>query len=60
MVHEAMALEYSGSDLALIEATAALRLLLWFTLIAAIFIPFGIAPDGAVRSHGRSGWPHGR
>jgi formate hydrogenlyase subunit 4 len=47
MVHEAMVLEYSGSDLALIEATAALRLLLWFTLIAAIFIPFGIAPDGA-------------
>jgi formate hydrogenlyase subunit 4 len=47
MVHEAMVLEYSGGDLALIEATAALRLLLWFTLIAAIFIPFGIAPDGA-------------
>jgi formate hydrogenlyase subunit 4 len=47
MVHEAMVLEYSGSDLALIEATAALRLLLWFTLIAAIFVPFGIAPDGA-------------
>jgi formate hydrogenlyase subunit 4 len=47
MVHEAMLLEYSGSDLALIEATAALRLLLWFSLIAAIFIPFGIAPDGA-------------
>jgi formate hydrogenlyase subunit 4 len=46
MVHEAMALEYSGPDLALVEATAALRLLLWFSLIAAIFIPFGIAPDG--------------
>jgi formate hydrogenlyase subunit 4 len=47
MVHEAMLLEYSGSDLALIEATGALRLVLWFTLIAAIFIPFGIAPAGA-------------
>jgi formate hydrogenlyase subunit 4 len=46
MVHEAMVLEYSGPDLALVEATAALRLLLWFSLIAAIFIPFGIAPDG--------------
>jgi formate hydrogenlyase subunit 4 len=46
MVHEAMVLEYSGPDLALIEATAALRLLLWFCLIAAIFMPFGIAPDG--------------
>jgi formate hydrogenlyase subunit 4 len=47
MVHEAMVLEYSGTDLALIEATAALRLLLWFSLIAAIFVPFGIAPAGA-------------
>jgi formate hydrogenlyase subunit 4 len=47
MVHEAMLLEYGGADLALIEATAALKLLLWFTLIATIFIPFGIAPDGA-------------
>jgi formate hydrogenlyase subunit 4 len=47
MVHEAMVLEYGGPDLALIEATAALRLLLWFTLIATIFIPFGIAPVGA-------------
>jgi formate hydrogenlyase subunit 4 len=46
MVHEAMVLEYSGPDLALVEATEALRLLLWFSLIAAIFIPFGIAPDG--------------
>jgi len=47
MVHEAMVLEYAGSDLALIEAAAALRLLLWFTLIAAVFLPFGIAPAGA-------------
>jgi formate hydrogenlyase subunit 4 len=47
MIHEAMVLEYSGPDLALIEATAALKLLLWFTLTAAIFIPFGIAPGGA-------------
>ncbi|MBS0559490.1 MAG: NADH-quinone oxidoreductase subunit H [Proteobacteria bacterium] len=43
MVHEAMVLEYSGPDLAVIEATAALRLTLWLTLIAAVFIPFGIA-----------------
>jgi formate hydrogenlyase subunit 4 len=47
MIHEAMVLEYGGPDLALIEATAALKLLIWFTLIATIFIPFGIAPDGA-------------
>jgi formate hydrogenlyase subunit 4 len=43
MVHEAMVLEYSGRHLALIEWAAALRLLLWMTLIAAIFAPFGIA-----------------
>jgi formate hydrogenlyase subunit 4 len=47
MVHEAMVLEYGGPDLALIEATATLKLLLWFSLIAAIFVPFGIAPDGS-------------
>ena len=43
MAQEAMALEYSGRDLALIEATAALRLLLWLALIAAVFAPFGTA-----------------
>jgi formate hydrogenlyase subunit 4 len=47
MVHEAMVLEYSGRHLALIEAAAALKLLLWFSLLIAIFAPFGIAPDGA-------------
>ena len=47
MVHEAMILEYSGRHLALIEYAAALRLLLWLTLIAAVFLPFGLAPAGA-------------
>lgn len=47
MVHEAMILEYSGRDLALIEGAAALRLLLWFSLIAIVFCPFGTAPSGA-------------
>ncbi len=40
-------LEFSGRDLALIEATDALRLLLWFNLIGAIFLPFGMAPSSA-------------
>ncbi len=44
MVHEAMVLEYSGRHLALIEAAACLRLLIWFSLLAGIFAPFGIAP----------------
>ncbi len=47
MVHEAMVLEYSGRHLALIEYASALKLLLWLTLIAAIFLPFGTAPAGA-------------
>lgn len=47
MVHEAMALEYSGRDLALIEGGAALKLLLWLTLIGTVFLPFGAAPPGA-------------
>jgi len=47
MVHEAMLLEYSGRDLALMELAAAMRLLLWLTLIAAIFLPFGMADADA-------------
>jgi formate hydrogenlyase subunit 4 len=47
MVHEAMVLEYSGWQLAVVEATAALKLLLWMTLIAAVFVPFGLASPGA-------------
>jgi len=47
MVHEAMVLEYSGRDLALIDGAAMLKLLLWFTLIGTVFVPFGAAPAGA-------------
>jgi formate hydrogenlyase subunit 4 len=43
MVHEAMVLEYSARHLALIDWAAALKLLLWMTLIVAIFAPFGTA-----------------
>ena len=43
MVHEAMVLEYSGRDLALVDAGAALKLLVWLSLIATIFCPFGMA-----------------
>ena len=49
MVHEAMVLEYSGRHLALIELAAALKLLLYVSLIACIFAPWGIAaPDASV------------
>jgi formate hydrogenlyase subunit 4 len=46
MVHEAMVLEYSGRHLALIEFAASLKLLLYVSLIAAIFAPWGIAGRG--------------
>jgi formate hydrogenlyase subunit 4 len=42
-----MLLEYGGRPLALIEGTAALKLLIWFSLIATIFVPFGLATPTA-------------
>lgn len=47
MVHEAMVLEYSGRHLALIEAAAMMKLLLYVALIACVFVPWGIALPGA-------------
>ena len=43
MVHEAMVLEYSGRHLAMIEIAAALKLLLYVSLIGCIFLPWGFA-----------------
>lgn len=43
MIHEAMILEYSGRYLALIEWAAALRLLIFFSLLANMFTPWGVA-----------------
>ena len=47
MVHEAMVLEYSGRHLAMIEFAAALKLLLYMSLIACLFAPWGLAVAGA-------------
>jgi formate hydrogenlyase subunit 4 len=47
MMDAAGTLEYSGRRLALIEAAAALRLLVWLSLIASVFVPFGVAPADA-------------
>jgi formate hydrogenlyase subunit 4 len=47
MVHEAMVLEYSGRHLALIDLTASLKLLLYVSLIACLFVPWGMAAPGA-------------
>ncbi len=43
MIHEAMVLEYSGRYLALIEWAAAVRLLIFFSLLANMFAPWGVA-----------------
>ena len=47
MVHEAMVLEYSGRHLAVIELAASLKLLLYVSLIACVFVPWGLAAPGA-------------
>jgi len=46
MVHEAMVLEYSGRHLAVIEAASSLKLLLYISLIASVFAPWGLAQAG--------------
>jgi len=46
--------EFSGSDLALLNAADMLRLIVWLNLIGALFLPFGMAPAGAPLA-----WPLG-
>jgi len=43
MIHEAMALEYAGPDLALVEWASAVKELLYLTLLVDLFMPVGIA-----------------
>jgi len=43
MIHEAMLLEYSGRWLALLEWAAALKLFVFFSLLANLFLPWGVA-----------------
>ena len=47
MIHEAMVLEYSGPDLALVEWASALKELLYLTLLVDLFVPAGIAVAAA-------------
>ncbi len=51
MVHEAMVLEYSGRHLAVLELASSLKLLLYVALIAAVFVPWGLATSGAPPGH---------
>ncbi len=39
----------------MVELAGQLRLLAWFDLLAALFLPFGLAPEGA----GPEAWPVG-
>ena len=43
MIHEAMVLEYAGPDLALVEWAAAVKELLYVTVLIDLFVPIGIA-----------------
>ena len=47
MIHEAMILEYSGRQLALIEWAAQLKLLIYAVLVCNLFFPWGMALDNA-------------
>ena len=47
MIHEAMILEYSGRYLALVEWAAGLKLVVFLTLIANVFAPWGIGNSAA-------------
>ena len=47
MIHEAMILEYAGPELSLVSLAEAMRLGLFFSLIANLFFPWGIGTNGA-------------
>jgi formate hydrogenlyase subunit 4 len=48
MIHEAMVLEYSGADLALVEWASAVKELLFMTLLAGLFLPIGVATSASI------------
>jgi formate hydrogenlyase subunit 4 len=54
MIHEAMLLEYSGRQLALLEWGAAIKQLVLMTLLVNIFLPAGIALTGTPAALGLS------
>ncbi|GAA3536626.1 respiratory chain complex I subunit 1 family protein [Kribbella ginsengisoli] len=47
MIHEAMVLEYSGRDLAMVEFAAGLRLTVLLGLWANLFLPWGVATSAS-------------
>jgi formate hydrogenlyase subunit 4 len=47
MIHEAMVLEYSGKQLALIELSSMTRLVLFLAVLSSVFMPWGIATNAS-------------
>jgi len=50
MIHEAMVLEYSGKQLALVELAGMARLVLFLAILSSVFLPWGIATDASAAS----------
>jgi formate hydrogenlyase subunit 4 len=47
MIHEGMVLEYSGRYLALVEWASAMKLFLFMTVLANLFVPWGVPASAA-------------
>ena len=46
MVHEAMILEYSGKELAMMEYSSMLRMTVFMAMLGSLFLPWGISCTG--------------
>ena len=46
MVHEAMILEYSGKELAMMEYSSMLRMTVFIAMLGSLFLPWGISSTG--------------
>ena len=52
MIHEAMLLEYSGKQLALMELSSMTKLVIFLSILANVFFPWGIAGDASAPALG--------
>jgi formate hydrogenlyase subunit 4 len=50
MIHEAMILEYSGSDLALMELSHSIKQTLLMAVLINVLMPFGLALEPGITS----------
>jgi len=56
MIHEAMLLEYSGPDLALVEWASAVKELLFMVLLVDLFLPLGIGSSAGWQALTAPAW----